>query len=115
MRPHGGGKDFLDAWTVRCAWGSGPIRGFGVRRRRYGWYGRRLYRRSLLEQLPGGALGQVGRAGDEESDRGGGGERHLERRQNIGGDSRPPRRETQLAGGPRRGAPRGRRHPAPTR
>src|SRR2546427_13303266 len=97
MRPHGGGKDFLDAWTVRCAWGSGPIRGFGVRRRRYGGYGRRLYRRSLLEQLPGGAVGQVGRAGDEESDRGGGAGRNLLPNPTHGGGSRPDSGKTDPA------------------
>src|SRR5205807_10381519 len=78
--PSRGRKGLLDAWTVRCAWGSGPLRGFGVRWRRDRRISRRLHGRSPLEQLPGGALGQVGRAGDEESERGGWREVHLKRR-----------------------------------
>ena len=73
----------------------------GGRRRR-----RRLRRRCVLEQLPGRALGEVGRAGTEGGDRGRRRHVRVERRQVVGRDPGQQPREPDLAGRQRARRPR---------
>ncbi len=74
------------------------------------WRRRRLRRRRVLEQLPGGALGQVGRAGNQGGRRGRRRQLHLERRQVVGRDAGEQRREPHLPGRQRAHHPRPGRH-----
>ena len=72
--------------------------------------GRRLRGRRVLEQLPGGALGQVGRAGAQGGHRGRWRHVHLERRQVVGRDAALQHREPDLPGRQRARGPRPGRH-----
>ena len=71
---------------------------------------RRLRRRRVLEQLPGGALGEVGRAGAEGGHRGRRRHVHLERRQVVGRDAGEQHGEPHLPGRQRPRRPRPGRH-----
>ena len=66
-----GDDDDDSSGATTAAAGSAPAAGTSGTRPAGSGGRRRLRRRRLVEQLPGGALGEVGRAGDQGGDRGG--------------------------------------------